>query len=117
MPQIALVSDQHNDDVGVGVIPELLQPSSNILVCLVLADIVNEQRAHGTAVVGRGDGPVSLLAGGIPNLGLDGLCVNLDGSRGKLDTDGRLGVEVELVTGESTQQVRLSDTRVSDQHH
>lgn len=80
----------------------------------MLADVVNEQGADGTPVVGGGDGTVPLLTSGIPDLCLDGLGVYLDGSGGELDADGRLGVQVELISRESTQQVGLSDARVSN---
>lgn len=115
--QITLVSDQHDDNVGVSVVAELLQPSCDILVRLVLADIVDEKGTDSTTVVGRSDGPISLLSSGIPDLRLDGLGVDLDRARGELDTDGGLGVQVELVTGEPTKQVGLSDARVSNQDH
>lgn len=96
--------------------PQFLQPPVDVLVGLVLADIVDEKRADGTAVVGRSDGSVSLLSGGIPNLGLDGLGVHLDRPRSKFYTNSGLGIQVELIAGETTQQVGLSDTRVADQH-
>lgn len=115
--QIALVADEHDDNVGVGVVAQFLEPPGDVLVGLVLADIVDEEGADSTTVVGRGDGAVTLLAGGIPNLCLDGLGVDLDRPGGELDADGRLGVEVELVASESAEQVGLSDARVSDQHH
>lgn len=51
MPQIALVTNQHDNDVGICVVPELFQPSRNVVVCLVLADVVNEKRAHSASVV------------------------------------------------------------------
>ena len=66
MLQIALVANQHDDDVGVGVIPKLLKPSRDVLVSLVLADIVDEERTDSPSVVGRGDGAISLLTGSIP---------------------------------------------------
>jgi hypothetical protein len=115
MPQIALVSDQHNDNVGIGMVPELLEPPGHVLVGLVLADVVDEQGADGSTVVSRGDGAVALLASCIPDLGLDGLGVDLDGAGRELDSDGGLGVDVELVAGESAQKVGLSDAGVSDQ--
>lgn len=115
MPQIALVTDQHDDDVGVGVVAQLLEPPRDILVGLVFADVVDEQRADGATVVRRGDGAVPLLAGGIPDLRLNGLGVDLDRTGSELDADGRLGIEIELVARESAQQVGLSDARVSDQ--
>ena len=92
MPQIALVSDQHNDNIGVGMVSQLFQPPCNIFVRLVLADVVDEQGSDGTAIIGRGDGAVPLLTGGIPDLRLDRLGVDLDRSRGKLDADSGLGV-------------------------
>ena len=117
MSQIALIPDEHDDDVRVSMIAELLQPPSDILVRLVLADIVNKERTNGAPVVGRCNGAVSLLASGIPNLRLDRLRVDLDGSCGKLDTDGGLGVEVEFVAGESAQEVGFTDAGVSDEDH
>jgi hypothetical protein len=109
MPQIALVTNQHNDNVRVGVVAQLLQPPCDILICLVLADVVDEQRSHGAAVVCGGDCAVSLLPCGIPDLRLDRLGVDLDRPGRKLDADCRLGVEVELVAGESAQQVGFTD--------
>lgn len=52
MPQIALVSNQHDDDVGVGMVTQLLQPPRYVLVSLVLADVVDEQGADSATVVG-----------------------------------------------------------------
>jgi hypothetical protein len=49
----------------------------------------------------RCDCAVSLLTGGIPNLRLDGLVVDLDAARCEFDADGGLAVEVEFVAGES----------------
>jgi len=117
VPQIALVSNEHDNDVGVGMVPELLQPPGDVVVGLVLADVVDEQSTNGTAIVRRRDGPVPFLTRGIPDLRLDRLGVDLDGASRELDTDGRLGVQVELVAGETAQQVGLADTGVSDEHN
>jgi hypothetical protein len=113
--QIGLVSNQHDDNVTVGMVSQLFEPSGDVLVCLVLADIVDEQGTDGAAVVSRGDGAVTLLASGIPDLSLDGLVVDLDAACSKLDTDGRLRIKVELVAGETAQEVGFTDTRISDQ--
>lgn len=90
MSQIGLVSDQHDDNVTVGMVSQLLEPSSDVLVCLVLADVVDEQGTDSAAVVGRSDGTVAFLASSIPDLSLDGLVVDLDAACSELDTDGRL---------------------------
>jgi hypothetical protein len=51
MLQIALVSDQHYDDVCVGVVSQLLKPSSNIDVCRMFGNIIYEQCADRPTVV------------------------------------------------------------------
>lgn len=81
----------------------------------MLADIVNKQCAHRTAVVGRGDGAVALLTSCVPDLRLDSLCVYLNRTGSELNTDCGLGVEVELIPSEPAEQVRFTDSRVSDE--
>ena len=58
-------------------VPELPEPPLDVLVCEVLGDVVDEESAHSPPVVGGGDGAVSLLTRRVPDLGLDGLPVNL----------------------------------------
>ena len=70
---------------------------------------------------GRGDEGmdrlVPLLAGGVPDLGLDAPVIDDEGAGLELDPDGGLGVEAELVAGEAGQDLRLADRRVADEHH
>jgi hypothetical protein len=117
VPQIALVSHQHDDDVCVGMVAELFQPARNVLVGLVLGDVVDEKRTDGATVVCAGDCAVALLAGSIPDLGLDGLVVDLDAASGKLDADSGLAVEVEFVAGETREKVGFTNTGVSNEDH
>jgi hypothetical protein len=42
-----------------------------------LRDVVHQQRPHRPSVVRAGNRPVPLLAGGVPDLSLDGLAINL----------------------------------------
>ncbi len=51
MLQIALVPHEHDDDVRVGVVAELLEPARHIDVSRVLRDVVYEQCADCAAVV------------------------------------------------------------------
>ena len=92
MLQIALVSHQHDDNVRISVISQLFQPPLDVLVRLMLADVIDQESADGTPVVGRCDGTVSLLARGVPDLSFDGFGVDLDGAGRELDTDGRFAV-------------------------
>ena len=115
VPQIALITNKHNDDVGIRVVSQLLQPSSDILVGVVLGDIVNQESTDSASVVSRSDRSITFLSSSIPNLGLDRLGINLNGTSRKLDTDSGFRVEVELVPGESTEKVGFTDAGVSDQ--
>jgi hypothetical protein len=57
------------------------------------------------------------LAGGVPDLGLDDLVLDVDAAGGELDADGGLGLEAELVAREAREQVGLADAGVADEHH
>ena len=115
MSQIALVSHQHDNNVCICMISQLLQPPCDVLVCLVLADVVHKESSYSASVVCRCDRPVSLLSSCVPDLRLDSLCVNLNWSGCELYTDGWFRVEVELVACESAQKVGFTNTRISDQ--
>lgn len=54
----------------------------------LVGNIVHEQNAHGTTVVCRGNCPEALLPGGIPDLELDTLAVELDRPNLEVDSDG-----------------------------
>ena len=114
VPQIALVAYQHDHNTRIRMIPELFQPPRDVLICLVLANVVNKQRSYRSSVVCRCDSPIALLPCRIPDLSLDGLGVDLDAAGRKLDTNGRLAVEVELIACKPREQIGLSDTRISD---
>jgi hypothetical protein len=90
MSQITLVSNKHNDDIGISMIAELFQPSRYIIIGLVLADIVYKESTDRSTVIGRGDCTISLLTSSVPDLRLDCFCVDLNRSRRKLDPNRRL---------------------------
>lgn len=51
MSQIALVTNKHNDNVAIGMVAKLLEPSANRLVCTVLGDVIDEQSSNRATVV------------------------------------------------------------------
>ena len=53
-------------------------PVFDVVERFVAGDVVDEQDAHGAAVVGRGDGPEPLLSRRVPYLQLDLLPVQLN---------------------------------------
>ena len=61
------------------------------------------------------DCAITLLSCCVPNLCLDGLSINFDAAGSKLNANGGLGLEVELVPCEAGEQVGLADARVANQ--
>lgn len=51
MPQIALVSDEHDDNVGIGVVSQFLEPSGDVDVGRVLGDVVDEKCSDRSSIV------------------------------------------------------------------
>ena len=49
--QVRLVSDEHDDYVGVGVVAKLSKPALHVLVRQVLGDVIDEQGSDGAAIV------------------------------------------------------------------
>lgn len=49
--KIALVADEHNDNVAIGVVTQLLEPAEDVDVGGMLGNVVDEESAHGAAVV------------------------------------------------------------------
>lgn len=76
MSQIGLVAHQHNDNVLIGMIAQLPQPSLYIFVRQMLGNVVDEQCSDSTTIICRCNGPITLLSGRIPYLRLD--CFTID---------------------------------------
>lgn len=49
--QIAFVTDEHNDDVRICVVTQLLEPPCDVDIRRVLGDVVHQQCSYCTAVV------------------------------------------------------------------
>lgn len=81
---------------------------------VLVDDGVDQEDAHGASVVGGGDGLEALLAGGVPDLELDQLPVELDRADLEVDPDGGDEGRVEGVLGEPDQEATLPHGRVSD---
>lgn len=51
VPQVTLVAHQHDDNVVIRVIPQLLQPALHILVSQMLCDVIDQKSSNCTPVV------------------------------------------------------------------
>lgn len=98
MVKVALISDQHYDHVGVPVLPHFLQPASQVTESVTASDVIDQQGTGGSSVVGASNALKALLPGlekelnvtftySVPDLQLNVLIVDLDGSSTELDPD------------------------------
>lgn len=87
MPQITLVPHEHNDYIGIRMVPELFQPSRHVVIRLAFANIVDQKGTNSTPVVSGCDGTISLLSSSVPYLRFDCLRINLNGSGREFDAD------------------------------
>jgi hypothetical protein len=53
----------------------------------------------------------------IPDLGLDGLVIHLDGPCREFDTNSGFAFEVEFISGETREEVGFTDARVANKDH
>ena len=80
LSHIALVANEDARDIVGSVFLDLAHPVLDGAEALSVGDVVSDDDAVGTLVVAAGDGLEALLAGGVPNLELDGLSVDINGS-------------------------------------
>ena len=92
---------------------------SNQPTCL--CDVINEKSANSSAIIGVGNGSISLLSSSVPNLRLNRFGIHLskniryltidstqasggylDATRGEFDANRRFGFQRELVSREAT---------------
>jgi len=98
-------------------VTELLEPPLHILKGGMLGNIVDEESTDSTTVVGGGDSAVTFLTGRVPDLGLDGFSLSLDGFGGEFDSDGGFGFEVEFVACEAGEEVGFSNSGVANEDY
>jgi len=65
-----------------------MEPLLDIVEGFVVGNVVNDDDAVSTAVVRGSNCAETLLAGGVPNLELDGLAVELNGTDLKVNSNG-----------------------------
>ncbi len=51
MLQVTLVADEHDDNVGIGMVAQLLQPSCDVDICSVFGDVVDEKGTNSASVI------------------------------------------------------------------
>lgn len=73
IPQIDLVANQHDGNLVIGMLPDLLQPPLDILKGSPLINIVYHEYPWAVPVITPGNGSKGFLSRSIPNLKFNGL--------------------------------------------
>jgi len=113
--KVGLVACEGYDDVRVSPAQELLHPRLRAVVRVLVGEVEDDNGGGGAAVVHGGEGPVALLAGGVPDLELDDGGVELDGLGEEGRSDGGLLELEELVPDEADDEARLADGGVAEE--
>jgi hypothetical protein len=85
--KIGFVADQQFNNILVSVLIDLCQPVLDVFEGLSIGDVVDQDDAVGSLVVGGGDGLEPFLAGSVPDLQLDGASSRLEGPDLEVDAD------------------------------
>lgn len=77
---VALIADQNAGDVVRGVLLDLVHPVLDCTEALAVGDVVSHDDTVGSLVVAGGNSLETFLASGVPNLELNGLSIDFNGS-------------------------------------
>ena len=99
--------------MGFGMFLKFFQPFFHIFEGQTLGNVVHQKCPNCPTVICAGDCAVALLTCRIPDLRLDELTIGDDATSRKFNTYRGFGLKVEFVTGESGQQVRFSNARIT----
>jgi len=107
--KVTLVAYQHFVHMFMAVPINLRKPTLNCSETVLICDVINHDDTVCPPVVAAGDGAEALLPSGVPNLQLDDLAIDLDGTDFKIDTDcANVCLGVGIVS-EAQEQAGLAD--------
>lgn len=87
--EVALVADEEEDGVFLGVGLHLVHPElADVVEAERVGEVEDQQDTLTAPVVGTGDRPKALLPRGVPDLELDVFAINLDGLEAEVHPDG-----------------------------
>ena len=107
---VTLVANEHDGGVGVAILSHFFEPARQMRERVPPRDIVDEQSASSTSVVGAGDGLKRFLASSVPNLQLDVLVVDLNRAGSEFDANRQIVLLTEALVCKLEEQAGLADT-------
>lgn len=112
-----LIAQEQNINILISIRRDLLRPKAlDILEGVLICDIVDDNDAICTLIIGWRDSTESLLPCCVPNLELYVLVLHLHCLEPKINTDGGKVAFVEAIFGKLCQNRRLADSRAAYQY-
>merc|ERR1712093_124598 len=106
---VAFVADEDLVHAFGSVLLHVRVPGADVVEAALVGKVKDEEDAHGAAVVRGGDCPEALLAGRVPDLQLDLLAIELDGTYLEVDADSGDEGGRPCVVAEAEQEAGLAD--------
>ena len=112
--EITLISNEHDDHVGVSILSCLFQPACQMVECFPSCYIIDQEGTSRAAVIRSGDATKRFLPGSVPDLQLDVFVVNRNHARTKLNTDSQVVDRLKSLVRKLQEKARLADTCVAN---
>lgn len=103
LTHVTLVADEYLIHTLRGILLRIPNPIAHIIEGPLIGHIIDEEDAHGTPIVGIGDGAEALLSRRIPNLQLDALALQFHGANLEVNANGGDETGCEGVVAEAQQ--------------
>ena len=113
--EISFIANQNDENGLISMTTWLFQPSGYVVKTLAFSYVINQHCVNNTPIIRTCNGSVSFLASSVPDLSLDTLASDDEGSSLELNPDCSLGIQTELVPSEPS--LRLAHFSVSDHNH
>ena len=108
--QICLVANEHNHDVRVSILPDFLEPPGQVIKRFFPCDVVHQESACCSTVVGPGDALEALLPRRVPDLQFDILFIDLHRATSELHSNGQVVLLAEALVCELQKKAGLADS-------
>lgn len=112
--QLAFVTDEVDAHILCSMLLDLLQPTAQVLECLITRDVVSEENAMSAAIKYPSYRLERLLTSGVPDLELDDFVVYLETIRAEFDSNCDLMLFLELIVHDTFHEAGFANTCITD---
>ena len=114
IPQISLITDEHDAHIPPRILPRLLQPSPQMIKSVPPSNIVNQKRPSRPPIITPSNTPKALLPRRVPYLQLNRAAVDRDHAGTELHPYSQIMDRLKTLVGELEEEAGLADACVAD---